>query len=172
MVIGYYNFQSVELTLYCKTLCQKGSSSLVCLFWAGHLGWNAAWTLVRWCHKLQIKCIPPIPSDTSARCTPKEILWSFCSYWHMNTCDCQAREVPGHGDEAWENFIFFLNVFGQQSEEQTLYLQNIPPNFRAILTVFSSSPVEAGRAFILIIKAGKGYTPHSDGPAWNEESEN
>lgn len=71
IVIGCYNFQSVEPTPCCKTPCQKGSSSSVCLLRVGHLGWNAAWTLVRWCHKLQIKCIPPIPRDTSARCTPQ-----------------------------------------------------------------------------------------------------
>ena len=31
IVIGSYNFQSVELTLYCQTLCQKGRTALVYL---------------------------------------------------------------------------------------------------------------------------------------------
>lgn len=65
IVTGSYNFQSVEHTLYRKTLCQKGSTSSVCLLWMDHWGWNAAWTLVWWCCKLQTKYTSPSTYHTS-----------------------------------------------------------------------------------------------------------
>lgn len=78
--LGTHHFQSAKLASYCKTLCQKHSTSLVCLLWTGRLGSNAARTQVWWSRKSQ-GTFPEGPCEASDRHTPN---WS-CLAAHTAT---------------------------------------------------------------------------------------